>query len=772
MAKSYLSNGLSILSLGFALGALVMSSLNQGAQGSQGPSGPAGSIGQSGSVGSSGLPGSNGVDGQTPYVGNNGNWWIDGVDTGVPANDNNQSYRQIPEIAFAEREEETLLFEEILVEPFSADEFRLDYANELIDQEGFIGIATAEELMAIGNQDGNYVLTDDINFSGYEGWSPINFIESDPSNSYFSGVFDGAGFAISGLSNTNLDVNELFYSYGLFEGLDGATIRHLNFVGNSIDIPTIDGRNKEFGGILAGRAFNSRLYNVNSGLSFVSGSSFLGGLVGSFEDGQASFISIGFSAIQGDSYLGGIFGVVSNSVISHVEANTSIISIGSQLGGIAGSSEESVYLSIEAILSIDLLENSNVNYQVQIGGIIGVSYDDRLISVITYGSFEFRPTADNYYLEKIGGVIGYGYNLTLVNVENYINIVILFDETFTISAIKSIGGVVGATEFATIIRAVNFEEVIVAPINGELDVDYFINTPEFPIEYVGGVVGYAYASLNLYRVVNFATVIGIAEVGGIIGSSGNINFYFHQLIVANEVANFGSVDGYVLVGGFTGINDGRTNLILANFMNYGSIFAVEYAGGLIGIVSPQMGVKVQIINSYNMGGVYALDYAAGGFIGGLLPEEFFDYPIFGYLEIVDSFNLGEIAVESLGKTNFTYEDVAAGAIIGVRVLWAMMDGVSYIQQEMEIAQFNFDDATQTYVPVGYSILMNLPGVGGGNRVDVLMIQDEDKYLDEETFIHQLVWNFQTVWTRSDNSALTLGGLPYLRFLDDVSDRRP
>ena len=45
--------------------------------------------------GETGAPGADGDDGDTPYIGENGNWWIDGVDTGVKAegkdgNDNNK----------------------------------------------------------------------------------------------------------------------------------------------------------------------------------------------------------------------------------------------------------------------------------------------------------------------------------------------------------------------------------------------------------------------------------------------------------------------------------------------------------------------------------------------------------------------------------------------------------------------------------------------------------------------------------------------------------
>ncbi len=50
-----------------------------------GPAGSQGLPGSNGLPGSSGQPGTNGTNGQSPYIGNNGNWWIGSSDTGVSA---------------------------------------------------------------------------------------------------------------------------------------------------------------------------------------------------------------------------------------------------------------------------------------------------------------------------------------------------------------------------------------------------------------------------------------------------------------------------------------------------------------------------------------------------------------------------------------------------------------------------------------------------------------------------------------------------------------
>ena len=56
-----------------------------GKDGKDGINGKDGKDGVDGKDGKNGKDGSNGTDGQTPYIGDNGNWWIGDFDTGVLA---------------------------------------------------------------------------------------------------------------------------------------------------------------------------------------------------------------------------------------------------------------------------------------------------------------------------------------------------------------------------------------------------------------------------------------------------------------------------------------------------------------------------------------------------------------------------------------------------------------------------------------------------------------------------------------------------------------
>ena len=66
-------------------------------------------------------------------------------------------------------------------------------------------ISTAEELLALMGKDasGNYFLANDIDMSDYDYTAEGATYTTQSSITSFSGVFDGNGYTISGLSTTN-----------------------------------------------------------------------------------------------------------------------------------------------------------------------------------------------------------------------------------------------------------------------------------------------------------------------------------------------------------------------------------------------------------------------------------------------------------------------------------------------------------------------------------------------------------------------------------------
>jgi hypothetical protein len=715
---------------------------------SQGPSGP---IGSSGSQGPIGIPGE---DGSTPYIGDNGNWWIGETDSGVSASGANASQIPLPNVDLALSARETQLYNESLVIPFSTPEEKLTYAQNLIATQGFVGISTASQLINMTDIDGKYVLLNDITFAPNLLWSPINFNGTGSVDNYFSGILDGAGFSIADLQYLSIDFSQDFSNFGLFEGLNGATVRHLYLTNFNIFSINNDNRPSESAGSLAGIAINSDIYNINMTNTLVSGTNFIGGLIGNIYDSSVRFITANLIRVWGEYNIGGLFGIMMNTDLTNVNIKTILYGGNSYQGGVTGSSIRSFFAFIDVETEATSANTPLVNFRYDIGGVIGNSQHDRLFRVTTTGMIEFIPIDTNFVLVNVGGVIGYGNNIVLGYVDNQTNITIYMDETDYDVEIRSIGGVVGSVDHGTFHTVMNSGLVAVYPPENGLDTDFYLNPDETPVEYIGGIIGYVYGSVNLKFVVNVGLVIGIAEVGGIIGSTGVAIFNLQQLIVIDQSANFGSVIGYTLVGGLMGLSDAKTNLIVANFMNYGNIDAEFIAGGLFGLIAPMQGIKVHIINSYNRGVVTAVAYGVGGLIGGVVPEIFnFETSVLGEVHIYNSFNVGLVRALSLGESRDDFEDVFGGSIIGYRMILTYMYGVSYTPQ-----MTSFEDNNNNTIEI------ELPGVGSGNNIDLNLIHNPEYLFNADLFIYQTAWNFSTIWTSDEDR---LDGLPYLQFLDSL-----
>ena len=756
--NKYFNNILSGVAILISLIAISLSLTNQG---------PAGQVGSNGAIGSQGPSGNPGEDGSTPYIGDNGNWWIGETDSGVSASGANASQIPLPNVDLALSAKENQLYNESLVIPFTTLEEKLTYAQNLIATQGFVGISTASQLINMTDIDGKYVLLNDITFAPNLLWSPINFNGTGTVDNYFSGILDGAGFSIADLQYLSLDFSQAFTRFGLFEGLNEATVRHLYLTNFNIFSINNDNRPSEDAGSLAGKAIKSDIYNINMTNTLVSGTNFIGGLIGNIYDSSVRFITANLIRVWGEYNIGGLFGIMNNTDLTHVNIKTILYGGHSYQGGVTGSSTHSFFAVIEVETEATSANTPLVNFRYDIGGMIGNSQDDRLFRVTTRGMIEFIPIDTNFILVNIGGVIGYGKNIVLGYVENQTNITIYMDEIDYDVAIRSIGGVVGSVDHGTFNTVMNSGIVAIYPPENGLDTDFYLNAEETPVEYIGGIIGYVYGSVNLKYVVNSGLVMGIIEVGGIIGSTGIAFFNLQQLIVIDQSANFGSVGGYTLVGGLMGVSDVRTNLIVANFMNYGDINANYIVGGLFGIISPIQGIKVHIINSYNRGVVTALDFGVGGLIGAVTPEiPNFGLSVLGEVHIYNSFNVGLVRALNLGRSNVNFEDFSGGSIIGFRYILTFMYGVSYTPQVTTILETIYDVDTNNYIETNNTVSLDLPGVGNGNNTDMNMIHNPQYIFNADLFIYQTAWDFYTIWASEENR---LDGLPYLQFLDSFFD---
>ncbi|MFS0815335.1 hypothetical protein ABC382_00005, partial [Lysinibacillus sp. 1P01SD] len=183
----------------------------------------------------------------------------------------------------------------------------------------------------------HFILDADINFSRMPLLNPIgNF------NNPFKGVFDGNGHSIS---NYTLTSNAEGTSTGLFNVIDGATIKNLTIE----DAVVSNSRSKM--GVLVGLAKNPTIQNIKVKNSHVSAlantwSQTTGLLVGSLEgtdNGTTVIKNIDVEGnIDGYGYIGGLIGKISGSFkeanIMNIDANAILNGQGMEdnVGGLIG----------------------------------------------------------------------------------------------------------------------------------------------------------------------------------------------------------------------------------------------------------------------------------------------------------------------------------------------------------------------------------------------------------------------------------------------------
>lgn len=241
-------------------------------------------------------------------------------------------------------------------------------------------INTAADLMALSERVSGYssptyteetlegktfVLGADINLSG-TGFRPIGsratYTGGSSSTHKFKGTFDGAGHSITGLNIVYSTTNQFYKGYnGLFGYVEGATIKNLRVTGN-----VSDPDNPYVGGIVGYAGVDCVFEN----LSFegnVSGSSRVGGIVGSFQgssDGMAVMSNcLSRATVTAASVAGGIAGAASSA---HITAcyNWGNVTVNNQSGyggGITGSAgyfQGSNNVSIDACYNIGTVKNN------------------------------------------------------------------------------------------------------------------------------------------------------------------------------------------------------------------------------------------------------------------------------------------------------------------------------------------------------------------------------------------------------------------------------
>ncbi|WCM28764.1 filamentous hemagglutinin N-terminal domain-containing protein [Sphingomonas sp. QA11] len=441
----------------------------------------------------------------------------------------------------------------------------------LADVYGLQGIGTGGYFASF-----NYALAGNIDASGTAGWNggagfvPIGGGTS--SNIFQSGVFDGRGFTIAGLTINLPGVN----SVGLF-GASGTVIKNVNLTG--ADITGAYGV-----GILVGSADGSATILNSSVAGAVHGTlnnnSQLGGLVGSnggLIDGSSANVTIDTATAYSS---GGLVGSNAGSITNSHAAGTVY---GAQwVGGLAGYNSGTIdtsYASANVVGSPDGAAGNSSN----IGGLAGLN--DGAIS-------RSYATGDVVGGTAVGGLVG-------TNGASYAATITSSYARGNVTGSQQVGGLVGSNGKMSYVW--NGSGVTPVTVAGSITGSNYGGGTVTGDFLAGGLVGENFAG-SITQSFNSGTVVGGQFTGGLIGRN-------DAGATASGVYSTGTVTGSAYgVGGLVGENYGSIGDAYSTGAVGGTAGCYCYTGGLVGLNSGTLQ------NVYATGAV-SVGVVVGGLIG-------------------------------------------------------------------------------------------------------------------------------------------------------------
>jgi prepilin-type N-terminal cleavage/methylation domain-containing protein len=267
--------------------------------------------------------------------------------------------------------------------------------------DGYIGIYTPEQLASIGNDpkyplDGNYIVMDDLDLSGYENWTPIG-----NNDAKFTGKLDGNNYVIS-----NLTINRDADYQGLFGYTDGGKIENLGlenvdvtgnwYIGSLVGWNNGTITNCYATGNITGNYYTGGLVGYNNGTitnSYATGSvtgynEYTGGLVGSnFEGTLTNCYATG--EVTGNKSTGGLVGY-NTGTIENCYTTGKVSGSGDYIGGLVG-------LNLTSGTLTNCYATGNITGYWYTGGLVGQNYGT-ITDCYATGSVE-----GDYYT---GGLVG------------------------------------------------------------------------------------------------------------------------------------------------------------------------------------------------------------------------------------------------------------------------------------------------------------------------------------------------------------------------------
>ncbi|MDD2482765.1 MAG: GLUG motif-containing protein [Candidatus Shapirobacteria bacterium] len=452
--------------------------------------------------------------------------------------------------------------------------------------------------------------------------------------------------------SATLTWNEDWYSdeprpYLGFDPIDNFT-GSLDGQGYSITDLYIDRPNDEYVGIFSSTT-NNAFSNLNLENINITGSSYVGGLVGKITDGTLNNISVG-GTLSASSFVGGIAGQLYNDVQPKNTVDdchfTGNISGGYGVGGLFGTYS-----------AFGLGNTVNITNSSSSGFITSEDYSPSARHGGLFGSNEGINISDCHSTmnvsgeQDIGGLIGQSFGGNITN--SYTS-----DSTISTSGI-SVGGLVGYNQSSgTILNSYSSSTIISTGYNnagglvgvnkGLIDNCHFTGSVSGAGDYIGGLVGGNSGSIiNSYSTANVTGTDVSMYVGGLIGDNKYDSMIEENGInsgrVLNSYASGNIIGNSSFSGGLIGQN---SKSHIENCYSTGEVQVGSYSGGLIGANVNLASSAKTVKNCYSTSNVTG----TGSFLGGLIGINFTDL-------VVNSYSTGSVSSSAVGAT-------AVGGFIG------------------------------------------------------------------------------------------------------------
>ena len=266
------------------------------------------------------------------------------------------------------------------------------------------------------NMNASYVLMDDIDLSGHNNgqWTPIG----DSSSNSFSGMFDGQGHVINGLTITG----DGFGYNGLFGYISNAIIKNIGMEGIKIDVASTG--SSRTGGICGYSASSSgsfdsiyNCYSTGKISSFASsGAVHVGGICGTsnINISQCYNTASIIASAYYNSFAGGISGVSGSTSISCCYNTGDISSSASYNGGsyltaaaaAGGISGYCLSTKISSCYNTSDIASSSLYDDTHAGGISGFNRSSAISDCYNTGNISSYANNNSAWSDS-GGICGY-----------------------------------------------------------------------------------------------------------------------------------------------------------------------------------------------------------------------------------------------------------------------------------------------------------------------------------------------------------------------------